>query len=387
MMRLRIFFYVQHLLGIGHLARASRIAAALVEDGFDVTVVTGGSPIPGFPGPAVKTVALPPVTTGGQGFSGLVDLQGNPVDDAFKAQRLGILLQAFRDCRPDIVIVEAFPFGRRQMRFELLPLLAAIDAMSRKPLLVTSVRDILQEHAKPGRNEETVDLINRHFDLVMVHGDPTFATLDQTFPLARAIEAKVAYTGLVAAPSPGPAAHQFDVLISAGGGAAGGDLVRSAVGAARSADSRNWCLITGPNLPQNEFDAAVREAPLGLSVFRFREDFASLLTGAHLSVSQAGYNTVCDILRAGCRALLIPFAAGGETEQTVRATRLERLGLAKVLTEPDLTPIGLAAAIENASSGPQLRTHGLNLDGARRSAQLLRELLEGQTAPISMKRV
>ena len=35
----RVFFYVQHLLGIGHLARASRIAAALAEDGFDVTVV------------------------------------------------------------------------------------------------------------------------------------------------------------------------------------------------------------------------------------------------------------------------------------------------------------------------------------------------------------
>ncbi len=45
-----IFFYVQHLLGIGHIARASRIANALARDGFDVTVVTGGLPVPGFPG-------------------------------------------------------------------------------------------------------------------------------------------------------------------------------------------------------------------------------------------------------------------------------------------------------------------------------------------------
>ena len=29
----------------------------------------------------------------------------------------------------DIVIIEAFPFGRRQMRFELLPLLDAVTAM------------------------------------------------------------------------------------------------------------------------------------------------------------------------------------------------------------------------------------------------------------------
>jgi glycosyltransferase involved in cell wall biosynthesis len=55
----RVFFYVQHLLGIGHLARASRIARALAEDGFDVTMVTGGTPVSGFPGPEVRHLALP----------------------------------------------------------------------------------------------------------------------------------------------------------------------------------------------------------------------------------------------------------------------------------------------------------------------------------------
>ncbi|RVD32685.1 glycosyl transferase, partial [Mesorhizobium sp. M8A.F.Ca.ET.023.02.2.1] len=40
MKQLRAFLYVQHLLGIGHLARTSRVAAALVDDGFEVTVVT-----------------------------------------------------------------------------------------------------------------------------------------------------------------------------------------------------------------------------------------------------------------------------------------------------------------------------------------------------------
>ncbi len=48
----RVFFYVQHLLGIGHLVRASRIAHAMAKAGLDVTVVTGGSIIEGFPGKA-----------------------------------------------------------------------------------------------------------------------------------------------------------------------------------------------------------------------------------------------------------------------------------------------------------------------------------------------
>ncbi|TIR98191.1 MAG: glycosyl transferase, partial [Mesorhizobium sp.] len=177
-----------------------------VDDGFDVTVVTGGAPIAGFPGSGVKSVSLPPVTSGDEGFSGLVDLQGKPIDDAFRRWRSEMLLQAYRDCGPDIVIVEAFPFGRRQMRFELLPLIEAIDATSPRPLLAT-----------PGRNEETVDLINRHFDLVMVHGDPAFATIDKTFPLVGAIRAKVAYTGLVAAPPPPAVSERFDVLVSVGG--------------------------------------------------------------------------------------------------------------------------------------------------------------------------
>ncbi|MEI9405782.1 glycosyltransferase family protein [Mesorhizobium argentiipisi] len=374
MKRLRAFFYVQHLLGIGHLARASRLAVALVDDGFDVTVVTGGAPIAGFPGLGVKSVALPPITSGDEGFSGLVDLQGKPIDDDFKKRRSDMLLQAFLDCRPDIVIVEAFPFGRRQMRFELLPLIEAIDATSPRPLLVTSVRDILQERVKPGRNEETVNLINRHFDLVMVHGDPAFATIDKTFPLAGAIRAEVTYTGLVAAPPSPAATERFDILVSVGGGAAGRGLVGSTIAAARNANNGwKWCLITGPNLPKDEFDAIGRDATPGLSIFRFREDFASLLTGARLSVSQAGYNTVCDVLRAGCRSLLVPFAAGGETEQTVRALMLEELGLATVLMEKDLTPEGLAQAIEQALVAPRPSAHRLDLEGARHSAQILCE--------------
>ena len=80
----RVLFYVQHLLGIGHLARASRVAGALAEDGFAVTVVTGGAPVPGFPGTGRRDVTLPPIAAADQGFSGLTDLSGRPIDDAYK---------------------------------------------------------------------------------------------------------------------------------------------------------------------------------------------------------------------------------------------------------------------------------------------------------------
>ncbi|MCB1447803.1 MAG: glycosyl transferase [Rhizobiaceae bacterium] len=371
----RIFFYVQHLLGIGHLARASRIASALARHGMEVTVVTGGLPVDGFPGPDVRHVALPPIVSGDAGFSGLVDAEGKPVDGAFEAMRRERLVEAFRLARPDIVVIEAFPFGRRQVRFELLPLLDEIAGMPGRPLVACSLRDILQERVKPGRDEESVALVERYFDRVLVHGDPSFVRLEDTFPLARRIAGKIVYTGLVSAPPPPAPAETFDIVVSAGGGAVGSGLIRAASEAAhRLPPDLRWALIGGPNLPQAAFDAVAATVPSNAELFRFRRDFASLLTAARVSVSQAGYNTVCDILRAGCGSVLVPFTAGGETEQRVRADRLAALGLASILAEDTLDAGGMTAAVAAELGSGRRPAHKLDLDGADRTADILAAL-------------
>ncbi len=379
MREISVFFYVQHLLGIGHLARASRIASAIRARGMKVTLVTGGLPVKGFPGPEVDHIALPPLAVSDGAFAGLVDGAGRPADASYLDARRDLLLRAFHEMAPDVVITEAFPFGRRQVRFELLPLIEAIEATRPRPVLVTSVRDILQQNAKPGRNEETVDLVLRHFDRVLVHGDPSFVALTDTFPLADRIAHKVSYTGLVCPPRPEPSPEHFDVVVSAGGGAVGGDLVRAAIEAARlRPELARWCVITGPNLPQEEFDALQAGIPENMTFHRFRTDFASLLASARLSISQAGYNTVADILQARCRGLLIPFAAAGETEQTVRAEKLEQMGRAVMLPETDLSGPAMAAAIERAfAQDPRSAVTRIATDGADRSAEILRELAAG----------
>ncbi|WP_288429280.1 glycosyltransferase [uncultured Agrobacterium sp.] len=371
----RVFFYVQHLLGIGHIARASRVAHALVANGFDVTMVTGGTPVPGFPGEGIHHIELPPIAVADGNFSGLVDASGAPVDDAFKDGRTSMLLGAYNGAMPEIVIIEAFPFGRRQVRFELLPLLSAIEKSIKRPLVMTSLRDILQERAKPGRDEETIDLVKKHFDTVLVHGDPNFVRLEETFPLAEQISQRIVYTGLVAPAKPQAPQERFDVVVSAGGGAVGANLLKAALAAAPDLpELKSWCLITGPNMPQADFDAISAQAGDTISVFRFRKDFASLLSGAKLSISQAGYNTVCDILQAKCRSLLIPFAAGGETEQGARASRLSKLGLAHVLEEDAISPQSMAEAIRQTLALAEPGETTLDLDGAAGTARALRKL-------------
>jgi predicted glycosyltransferase len=372
----RVLFYVQHLLGIGHLARASRIADAMVEAGFAVTLVTGGAPVKGFPGAGVAHVQLPAVLSA-TGFSGLVDSAGVPVDAAFEENRTARLLEVFDKVQPDVVIIEAFPFGRRQVRFELLPLLNAIKASTPKPLLFSSVRDILQENRKPGRDQETADLVLEHFDGVLVHGDPHFVRLEETFPLAKTIADKVYYTGLVAAPEPVPASDQFDIVVSAGGGAVGAALIAAALEAQAilGGDDR-WCLITGPNLPQADYDRFAANAPDAVTLYRFRPDFPALLPGAKLSISQAGYNTVCDLLRAKCPALLVPFAAGGETEQTVRAQKLQALGLAQVILEDGINGAAIADAVTSAKALQFPKNLTVSLNGAGDTARLIASLLD-----------
>ncbi|MBB3659026.1 putative glycosyltransferase [Rhizobium sp. BK650] len=371
----RIFFYVQHLLGIGHIARASRIANALVKDGFAVTVVTGGLPVPGFPGEGVKTIELPAVVASNVGFSGLADADGRAAGEEFLSRRRDLLLQAFEEAKPDVVIIEAFPFGRRQMRFELLPLLGAIAKAEPRPKLLSSVRDILQENRKPGRDEETVKLVKEHFDAVLIHGDPEFVRLEDTFPLTAEIADRLRYTGLVAPPPAPEPPETFDIIASAGGGAVGAELIRAARDAAALLPANlRWLLIAGPNLPAADF-SALSDAPANVTVVRFRKDFPSLLRGAKVSISQAGYNTVGDLLRTQCRSILIPFVADGETEQTVRAERLQALGLAEILPEKGLTLNDVKAAIERALAAPPRPAVRLDLDGAAKTAAIIRSMI------------
>lgn len=372
----RVFFYVQHLLGIGHLARASHIAAALAMDGFEVTMVTGGRPVAGFPPAGIAHIALPAIAVPDGGFKGLLNDQGEPADQAYLDRRRDLLLAAYREARPDIVMIEAFPFGRRQVRFELLPLIEAIGATNPRPKLVTSLRDILQRSKKPERDAETVATVRAHFDRVLVHGDPSFASLGDSFALADEIADRVAYTGLVCGIPSAPSSERYDVLVSAGGGAVGAGLFRAALGAAAMLpNDLRWGVIGGPNLPAEEYARLSAQAAANVTLMRFRTDFPALLAAARVSVSQAGYNTVGDILQAGCQAVLVPFAADGETEQTDRAQRLEQMGRATVLREADLCADTLANAVNAVFAQAASRNMPmLDIEGARRTSQILQEL-------------
>jgi predicted glycosyltransferase len=376
----RVFFYVQHLLGIGHLRRAALLCRAMSLAGYDVAMAMGGMPVPNLDVGDSKIVQLPPLRIGDGGFNDLVDQAGGKVDEAWKTARWERLIAAFEAHAAHVLITEAFPFGRRQMRFELMPLLEAAARQDLPPLVVCSVRDLLKSRLKPGRAEETVDLITEYYDLVMVHGDPSFAELRETFPGADAFAAKIRYTGMVAPPKADagrPASDMPAVLVSAGGGAVGERLFRTALEARPLSrfGSASWWLLVGPNFAEESLEELRRSAPDGVRIERYRKDFPALLESCAVSVSQSGYNTVADILQSGAAAVLVPFDLDGEDEQPRRAAKLAALGRVQSIVGDELTPESLADAIDRAADAPEVECT-LDLCGAAHSVAVLRQAIE-----------
>lgn len=378
-----LLFHCQHSLGLGHLVRSLALAEALAER-FRVVLLSGGRVPRGMRVPAgVELVELPAVIAGVGG--GLRSADGRSTIERTLALRGQRVLAAFDELGPTVVLVELFPFGRKKLAGELAPLLERARAAG--AVTACSVRDILV-----GRGERQAEhdlrasrLANQLLDLVLVHADPRLARLEDTFRPSDPLRARVEHTGFVTPTGEPPprAERPRGVVVSAGGGLVGGPLLRAAVEAQRLG-GRPMHVIAGPFLPEPEWRdleaAAGGEPPqkgqtplCGFTLRRTVPSLSAELAAAEASVSQCGYNTALDVLRSGVPALVVPFAAPGEDEQTRRAERLASLGAVRVLDPVRLAGPTLAGEIDALANFRPQRLD-LDLDGARRSAELLADL-------------
>ncbi len=378
----RVMFYVQHLLGIGHVKRAAVIARAMTAQGLNVNVVIGGMDVPDVDFGSAQVFNLPPVRATDGTFKVLVDDAGALIDDAWRETRKEKLLDLFVDIRPDVLLLEMFPFGRRQFRFELIPLLEAARETLPRPRVVSSVRDILVQKTKLARNAEMAELARDWFDTVLVHGDPSVATFDMTFPEFATIEHLIRYTGYVAAPvervagGDSSGAGTDEVVISMGGGAAGEPMVEIALKAFPLAkpSNRTWRLLCGPNLDEEIFRASQKAAPEGIVIERNRKDFPEMLKNCAVSVSQGGYNTIMDVLQSHASAIIVPYSESDESEQCFRAELLQKRGLLRLIEHDRLTPELLARSIDEMVDKKPSSISGIDFSGAETTAQIIAEL-------------
>ena len=366
-----VLFYCQHVLGVGHLVRSLALARALA-DRFRVVLLNGG-PVPrGLPRPAgVEFVDLPPL-----GFDATEHLVSRdprrPLERA-QRERRETILRTFHHVRPRAVMVELFPFGRRKFAGELLPLFeAARTARGHRPLLLSSLRDILTTGRRDQArcDERACTLANRYLNAILVHADPHFARLEDSFRPEQDLRVPVFYTGFVVPGTARPVGPRRTrrLIVSAGGGLAGGPLFRAAVEAHAILWRRErlrTTVVAGPFLPEADWRPLRRAARevAGLELRRSVPNLGERLLDAAASVSQCGYNT------APCSEL-------GRDEQWVRARRLERLGAVRVLEPERLDGPTLAAEVRDLL-GFRPSPVALDLGGAPRTVALLDEMLGG----------
>lgn len=382
-----LLLYCQHSLGMGHLVRSLALGEGLSQH-FRVVMLNGG-PLPeGIRTPReVEIIDLPAL-----GFDSQMQLVGRAALSVQEAQsaRRRMVLETFRELRPSVIVIELFPFGRKKFAFELLPLLEeAAKNTAARPVVACSLRDILvnQRRDQQHHDDRAARLCNRFFDVILVHADPAFARLEDTFQPRVPLQPPVRYTGFVLPGSETPLPWKEarpQILVSAGGGLVGEPLLRATIESFRAVRKTldvSLKVVAGPFLPEPEWASlqALARAHEGVEIVRSLPDLAGEMSRSRVSISQCGYNTCLDILRARVPALVVPFGEGLENEQMNRARRLEQLGAVRVLPSKQMNPDRMA---QEMLALFRFRPNVPNLDmqGAKNSAEVLSKLAQRRSA-------
>lgn len=378
-MKSTLMLYCQHSVGVGHLIRSFALAEALAEH-WHVLLLNGGRMPSGISLPeGVDTIHLPALGAAADGTLISHD-ESHSVAEA-KLQRRQQILNCFETVDPQVIVIELFPFGRKKFSDEILPLLERAQQRGRdRPLVLCSVRDVLVSRKDQELHDNrAAELLNRYFHGVLVHSDPNFVRLEETFNPRQPLAVPVHYTGFVArerSRRPAPA-RERRVLVSSGGGQTGSALFRAALQAQPilwQEQGLPMTLIAGPFLSEAEWRGlrvAGHHLP-GFTLLRTVPDVGAAMARVGASVSRCGYNTSLDILFSGVPALVVPFGEGHEDEQLKRARRLERLGLLQVLDPARLDGQTLANVIR-ALETFRPAVARLQLDGAANTTEWINQ--------------
>lgn len=376
---MRALCHAQNLLGVGHFVRMHLIAAGLAA-AHDVYLTDGGRRVPRRTASAEpRRLPLSALTRDRSGR--VVDGRGRPAAATIRG-RAQVLDKAARAIRPDVVLVDQYPFSKWDLAPEIEALVTTARRANPGVRILCSLRDLVPqtpwETVGPAEYaEQVLRRLEELFDGVLMHSDPAFARLEDSFPRAGSVPVPVHYTGYVAEPAaPPPPGAVAPWGIIAGGGTATTPFLASVVGAfarlsgAGCTGETRLHVFQGPAADAGDAET-LRRAAAGapVHVHPFSTDYAAWLQGAAFSISHAGYNTTTALLRARVPALVVPNPR--VSDQVLRAARLEAAGLAAVIEGGESpAPAPLAEAMGRLLSAPR-PCHDLDFDGVAATRRLV----------------
>jgi predicted glycosyltransferase len=375
---MKLLIVVTHLLGSGHLSRALTLGKAFAAQGHQVSIASGGMPIPQLDASQVELVQLPPLRSDGVNFSRLLNHDGQLADEDYHASRRTLLIETLDRLQPDVLITELFPFGRRSLKAEFQALLDHSKQL-KIPLVLGSIRDILAPPSKPKKAQFADEMVAQFYDSILVHSEPSLVPLELSWPVSETLAPKLNYTGFVAPKRPLPhpdLAGHGEIIVSAGGGDVGQKLFHTAIDAAKRDNKQKWRILVGGAQAKVQIAKMQEHASKNVVIEAARPDFRQMLNHADVSVSMCGYNTALDILQTGIPAVFIPFDAGGEVEQTLRADALAKNANITVLKDADLNAGTLLAAVSDNMTSRDRNQKSDGFDGASKTVKIVENMLK-----------
>jgi len=305
--------------------------------------------------------------------------------DEIRQTRSEILERTSIAFQPDLVIVDKRAAG---IDGELLPALDALRRLTRPPRMVLGIRDILDAPEQTRRAlvaNGSFELIERYYDEVWIYGSPDVFDAVREYGFPPEVARRTRYCGYLRRRSVRRVAHagRPRVLVTPGGGADGEALIRSyliGLGAGPAAEFET-VVVLGPELAR-ETACTLRQlaATLGdVECVEFEPDLTRRYEAADVVVSMAGFNTVCELLTARVRGVLVPRAEPVQ-EQLIRARRLAARGLFRMIEPAELSPGRLIAEIRAALAGPSTDRSPIDMEGLPRIRTRVARLLESRTS-------
>jgi len=302
------------------------------------------------------------------------------------ATRTAIIEQAVLGFNPDLMIVDKRPAG---VGGELTATLAALRADRRSTKLVLGVRDILDEpdRTRPSfANARVFETIERYYDEVWIYGSRAIFDPITEYAFPEAVGRKTHFCGYLKRPQVtanrnGGPPH---VLVTTGGGGDGGAMIEAflegLIGLPRRFALRTT-IVFGPQMAGERRRALLaRFGYLADVVFvDFEADLSVRYAEADVVVSMAGYNTVCELLSFGLRAVLVP-RAEPVREQLIRARLLAARGYFGLVEPHELSPDLLMSRVLAALETPVRGAVPVDLEGLPRIRERVRSLLEARVA-------
>jgi predicted glycosyltransferase len=372
----RLLFYCQDGAGLGHLRRALNIGReVLVREPRCAVLVIGDSPaIPLLTPPAgMDFVKLPTVVRTGPGDWRTRSLALD-VDRTLRL-RARLIAEAFSGFRPDAVLVDHMPLGAQG---ELRPMLErAAEAPGVR--LYLGLRDVLDAPdviRRVWRELGAYDYLPA-YDAVLVYGCRHVYDVGTVYGL-NGLARRLAYctyaTSIRRASRQQPTTQPIVVAMGGGGGDAF-PLLRAFVDGFPAVGSRKLrgLVLAGPNMPARDRRLlATAAAPQRVDVVRYVDEPRRLIGRAAAVLCMAGYNTLCEVLAARRRALVVP-RTGPSAEQRIRSRLFAERRLVRPLAPEELTPERLGSSLAEVLDDDLLPDEAMipSLSGAARAAELV----------------